>query len=152
MRLYSELPFTFKEQIELLKQRGLIFTDEEKTAWINYVKAVANRYKGKITYYEVWNEPDGKWCWKHGANAEELGIFTKDTAIAVKEVDKNAKIIVRDGDTVLREIHPSKAQSVIIVIVLGTVIAVILSQQANAPEPMVVRAFGKLTALSAVHI
>ena len=30
MRLYSELPFTFKEQIELLKPRGLIFTDEEK--------------------------------------------------------------------------------------------------------------------------
>ena len=79
-----------------------IFTDEEKTAWINYVKAVANRYKGKITYYEVWNEPDGKWCWKHGANAEELGIFTKDTAIAVKEVDKNAKII--GGSLALRKL------------------------------------------------
>ena len=70
-----------------------IFTDEEKEAWLNYVKAVVERYKGKVNYFEVWNEPDGKWCWKHGTNAVELGEFTLVTAKAVKEVNPDAKTI-----------------------------------------------------------
>lgn len=70
-----------------------IFSEEEKTAWINYVKEVVKRYKGKVNYYEVWNEPDGVWCWKHGVNATELGIFTLNTAKAIKEVDADIKTI-----------------------------------------------------------
>ncbi len=31
--------------------------------WIDYVSAVATRYKGKIHYYQIWNEPnlEGEW-------------------------------------------------------------------------------------------
>ncbi len=70
-----------------------IFSDEEKEAWSNYVKVIASRYKGKITHYEVWNEPDGIWCWKHGESGTELGEFTKDTAKAIREVDTKCEII-----------------------------------------------------------
>lgn len=70
-----------------------IFTKEQKEAWENYVKAFVGRYKGKISYYEVWNEPDGRWCWKTGVNATELGEFTIATAKAVKEVNSEAKVI-----------------------------------------------------------
>ena len=70
-----------------------IFTEEEKQAWLNYVKAVVERYKGKVNYFEIWNEPDGKWCWKHGANGTELGEFTLVTAKAVKEANPDAKTI-----------------------------------------------------------
>ncbi len=70
-----------------------IFTEEEKTAWANYTKAVAKRYEGKVRYFEVWNEPDGQWCWKHGPNAVELGEFTIATAKAIKEVRPDAKVI-----------------------------------------------------------
>ena len=70
-----------------------IFTEEEKQAWINYTKAVVERYKGKVNYYEVWNEPDGQWCWKHGQNSKELGEFTIATAKAVKDVNPEAKTI-----------------------------------------------------------
>ncbi len=70
-----------------------IFTEEEKLAWANYVKAVVTRYKGKITHYEVWNEPDGVWCWKHGASGTELGLFTVDTAKAIREIDEDCEII-----------------------------------------------------------
>lgn len=70
-----------------------IFTAEQKNAWKNYVKAFVNRYKGKIRYYEVWNEPDGEWCWKTGVSGTELGLFTIDTAKAVKEADESAKVI-----------------------------------------------------------
>ncbi len=70
-----------------------IFTEEEKTAWANYVKATVSRYKDKVRYFEVWNEPDGDWCWKHGSSGEELGRFTIDTAKAIREVFPEAKII-----------------------------------------------------------
>ena len=70
-----------------------IFTEEQKQAWHNYVAAFVKRYKGKITHYEVWNEPDGQWCWKHGVSATELGNFTIATAKAIRESDADAYII-----------------------------------------------------------
>ncbi len=69
-----------------------IFNDDQKTGWRNYVTALVSRYRGKVWLYEVWNEPDGKWCWKHGVNATELGQFTIDTANAVKAADPAAKV------------------------------------------------------------
>lgn len=70
-----------------------IFTEEERTAWANYVKAVVKHYHGRIEYYEVWNEPDGSWCWKHGPNGKEYGEFVIATSKAVKEADPEAKVI-----------------------------------------------------------
>ena len=70
-----------------------IFNDEQKQGWANYVKALAKHFKGRVNYYEVWNEPDGKWCWKHGPSGKELGEFTIATAKALKEVAPNVKVI-----------------------------------------------------------
>lgn len=70
-----------------------IFNDEQKTAWANYVRELVSRYKNKVDLFEVWNEPDGQWCWKHGVNATELGNFTIDTAKAIKEANADAKVI-----------------------------------------------------------
>lgn len=70
-----------------------IFTEEQREAWKNYVKAIVTRYKGKVEYFEVWNEPDGKWCWRTGPNATELGEFNLATAKAVKEANPDAKVI-----------------------------------------------------------
>ena len=70
-----------------------IKTEEERNAWSNYVKATETHFKGHIRYYEVWNEPDGKWCWKHGPNGEELGNFIIDTAKACKAADSECKVI-----------------------------------------------------------
>ena len=70
-----------------------IYSDEAKNAWENYVTSLVNHYRGKISYYEIWNEPDGKWCWKNGVNATELGNFTRDTARLVKSLDENVKTV-----------------------------------------------------------
>jgi hypothetical protein len=70
-----------------------IKTAEQRQAWHNYVVAAAQRYRGRIGWYEVWNEPDGKWCWKHGVSGEEYGEFVKATAAAIKQGDPDAKVI-----------------------------------------------------------
>ncbi len=61
-------------------------------AWQAYVFTLVSRYIGKISCYEVWNEPDGKWCWKKGPNGAEYGRFVCDTAKAIKKADENAQV------------------------------------------------------------
>ncbi len=70
-----------------------IATEAERQAWHDYVVATVTHFKGRISDYEVWNEPDGKWCWKHGPDGTELGQFTAATARAVKEADPDAYVI-----------------------------------------------------------
>jgi len=70
-----------------------IKTDEQKKAWHDYVIATVKRYTGKVAWFEVWNEPDGNWCWKHGPSGTEYGRFVVDTAKAIREANPEAKVI-----------------------------------------------------------
>ncbi len=70
-----------------------IATPEERTAWYNYVTACTAHFQGRIRWYEVWNEPDGIWCWKHGVSGTEYGEFIKQTAAAVRAGDCSAKVM-----------------------------------------------------------
>ncbi|MDF2926770.1 MAG: hypothetical protein K0R57_5684 [Paenibacillaceae bacterium] len=80
-----------------------IHTEEAKTAWSRYVEALTSHFAGRVEYYEVWNEPDGVWCWKHGPNASEYGRFVIDTARAIKRGDAAAKVI--GGSQCQRNLH-----------------------------------------------
>lgn len=70
-----------------------IYTKQQKDAWAAYVKATCCHFAGRITYYEVWNEPDGQWCWKHGVDAAEYGQLVLDTAKTIRAADSGAKVI-----------------------------------------------------------
>ena len=70
-----------------------ITSDEEKAAWIRYVETLVGRYRNRVKWYEIWNEADGQWCWKHGPNAAEFGDFTIATANAIHRADPEAKVI-----------------------------------------------------------
>ncbi|NHC12339.1 GH39 family glycosyl hydrolase [Motilibacter deserti] len=58
--------------------------------WVEYVKAVATRYKGKITEYEIWNEPNVTDFWR-GTEAQlvTLARLAHDT---IKAVDPGATV------------------------------------------------------------
>lgn len=71
-----------------------IGTEEERNAWDNYVAACVKRYKDKVSYFEIWNEPDGQHCWRHGVNAKEYAEFAKRTALTIKNTNPDAKVIV----------------------------------------------------------
>ena len=70
-----------------------IHSAEAEAAWAAYVSALTAHYKGRVTHYEIWNEPDGKWCWKHGPSGTEYGRFAVETARAVRQGDPDAYVI-----------------------------------------------------------
>ncbi len=88
-RLYDELAKEYVGAVGCPPVR----TKEANDAWLNYVKKVAEHFKGRITYYEIWNEPEGGWTWRPNPSSKEYAEFCIETAWAVKAVDKDAKII-----------------------------------------------------------
>jgi len=68
-------------------------TEEEREGWHNYIVALTRHFAGRVHYYEVWNEPDGDWCWKKGPDPWELAEFTKATAAACREGDPTCEVL-----------------------------------------------------------
>ncbi|MBI4407807.1 MAG: endo-1,4-beta-xylanase [Candidatus Kerfeldbacteria bacterium] len=67
------------------------FYPPDLDAWSNYVETVTQRYAGRVTYWEIWNEPnhDSFWTGDEGDYADLL-----DSAIAAaKQGNPDAKII-----------------------------------------------------------
>jgi len=80
-----------------------IGTEREMQAWLRYVEATVQHFAGRIKLYEIWNEPDVAYSWKHydgeksedrdmRRNALEYGEFARQTAIAIKHADNNAEV------------------------------------------------------------
>ncbi len=74
-----------------------INSEEAMNAWLAFVKAIVRHFEGRVTYYEIWNEPDCLYSWKHEGEAAprpdgtEYGIFCRETAKAIHEVSATAK-------------------------------------------------------------
>lgn len=69
-----------------------IGSPEEKQGWQNYVTALVKRYADRVTWWEIWNEPDGQWCWKHGPDAAEYAAFVNFTADCIHAADPGARV------------------------------------------------------------
>lgn len=61
-----------------------------RAAWLDYVREVVTRYRGRIDTWELWNEPD----LIEKFTAEEFGVFAAETARVVKEANPDAYVIV----------------------------------------------------------
>lgn len=70
-----------------------IFTAAQRQAWAAYVQATVAHFRDRVDHWEIWNEPDGTWCWKHGPNAAEYGRFCADTAAAIRAAQPDATVI-----------------------------------------------------------
>ena len=62
-------------------------------AWLRYVEATVTHFTGRIEYYEIWNEPEGGWTWRHEPNPSEYAEFCVKTGRIIKNADPAAKII-----------------------------------------------------------
>lgn len=109
MELQYTLGFTTKWAAPPEKQRDpnwLVWSRcaPDLDAWSNYVQTVAQRYKGKIRYWEVWNEPDlAGFC---GFSAEEYIKIQQASFKAVKAADPQANVMT-GGFATLTD-HPSR--------------------------------------------
>ena len=75
-------------------------------AWLRYVDATVRHYAGKITLYEIWNEPDNAFSWRHEEgdykvnvkdnirNAREYAAFAVETAKVIHQADPKARVAV----------------------------------------------------------
>ncbi len=76
-----------------------IATEREMNAWLAYVRATVVHFKGRISIFEIWNEPDCSYSWRHSENeeidhnrnADEYGAFALKTAMVIKETDATVK-------------------------------------------------------------
>ncbi len=69
---------------------GWPVSEEALDAWDKWVRAMAERYKGKVREWEIWNEPDiNKTLF---ADVSSFVHFTERTIKILKEVDSECKI------------------------------------------------------------
>ena len=68
-------------------------TPEQIAAFNRYAKYMILHYKGRIKYYELWNEPNAHF-WHPQGNAEEYGRLLGAFAKTLRETDPNARIVV----------------------------------------------------------
>jgi len=61
--------------------------------FLNYVSGVITRYKHKVKYWEVWNEPDSSTYWNPQDGLRSYCKLLKDVYIQAKKVDPNCKIL-----------------------------------------------------------
>ena len=70
-----------------------IHTEHQKSAWRRYVTSLTARYRNRVSRFEIWNEPDGIWCWKHGISGTEYALFARETASAIRAGSPEAEVI-----------------------------------------------------------
>ncbi len=66
---------------------------KENKFFVNYAVAVINRYKDKIKYWEVWNEPDSAVYWSTQDGLKSYCSLLKDVYVAAKKADPECKIL-----------------------------------------------------------
>ncbi len=88
-----------KDGMEVLYCIGLSFWDAGRYPTLDdwranpkihtdHVRNLANRYKGKVKYWEIFNEPNA-----HGYSAKDYAQLLKEAHAIFKEVDPEAKIV-----------------------------------------------------------
>jgi len=66
---------------------------EDNQRFVNYACQVILRYKDKVKYWEVWNEPDSSVYWARQDGLRKYCGLLKDVYIAAKKIDPECKIL-----------------------------------------------------------
>jgi hypothetical protein len=66
---------------------------KDNALFVNYAQKVIARYKGKVKYWEVWNEPDSPTYWMPQDGLKSYCKLLKEVYIAAKKIDPKCKIL-----------------------------------------------------------
>jgi len=64
-----------------------------------YVRATVERYKGRIKYWELWNEPDQKTYWADQDSMKSYVRLLKEVYDVIKSVDPTATVVLGSTNT-----------------------------------------------------
>lgn len=72
----------------------LYYGEECLIAWKNFVKELTNRYKDRVTYFEIWNEPSSPAFWHPSPpDGKEYAKLVNITSEVIRSVYPDAKIV-----------------------------------------------------------
>ncbi|MCM8757480.1 MAG: beta-galactosidase [Candidatus Omnitrophica bacterium] len=68
---------------------------QDNQLFIDYVKKTVGRYKEKVKYWEIWNEPDSGiyWDYQYQDGLKTYCKLLKEVYLAIKEIDPLAKVL-----------------------------------------------------------
>jgi len=66
---------------------------KDNRLFVKYAVKVISRYKDKIKYWEVWNEPDSGVYWSKQDGLKSYCVLLKDVYIAAKKISADCKIL-----------------------------------------------------------
>lgn len=66
---------------------------KDNKLFVNYAAKLIKRYKGKIKYWEIWNEPDSGTYWEPQDGLKSYCRLLKEVYIAAKKVNPECKIL-----------------------------------------------------------
>ncbi|MRR54300.1 MAG: hypothetical protein EG822_07295 [Deltaproteobacteria bacterium] len=70
---------------------GFAAEPENLDDWRNYVRKVGSRYKGRVRYYEIWNEPNLPGF--YSGTVEQMIILTKEASRILKDIDSTIILV-----------------------------------------------------------
>ena len=64
-----------------------------KKSYGDYVYEIVSHYKGKVKYFEIWNEPDIQSTWRPEPNAKQYTELLKEAYTRAKQADQDCVIL-----------------------------------------------------------
>jgi hypothetical protein len=86
---------------------------QENKNFVNYAQKVISRYKDKVKYWELWNEPDSSIYWVPQDGLKRYCSLLKDVYIAAKKVDPDCKILnggLTEGAVSINQLYDNGAK------------------------------------------
>jgi hypothetical protein len=68
-------------------------TEEDIAHYLEYVRFIVSHFKGRVQYYELWNEPNIRVPLQHIEPADYINL-AKRTIPVIKQIDPQAKVVV----------------------------------------------------------
>lgn len=69
------------------------YTDAGRSAFVNYARAAAERFKGRGILWEIWNEPNLGKFWQPNANVKDYVKLAKLVYPALKKADPSCTVL-----------------------------------------------------------
>lgn len=66
---------------------------QDNRLFVEYASKVVSRYKDRIKYWEVWNEPDSYVYWARQDGLKSYSVLLKEVYIALKKIDPDCQVL-----------------------------------------------------------